>query len=75
MSLKTTFNQMAYDEFLADHIRSVLQAKQVAFEKKKMMGGICFMVDDKMCVGTDQDKRTSLNRFMARIGTRYMMRL
>lgn len=59
---------MAYDEYLADRIRSVLRSKQVAFEEKKMMGGICFMVDDKMCVGADQEKNTGRNRLMARVG-------
>lgn len=42
---------MAYNELLADRIAMVLKEKQVAFEAKKMMGGICFLVDDKMCVG------------------------
>jgi len=47
---------MAYDEFLADRIRGVLMRKQVSFEEKKMMGGLCFMVDGKMCVGVEKDK-------------------
>ena len=42
---------MAYDEFLADRISKVLQEKKVTFEAKKMMGGLCYLVDDKMCVG------------------------
>ena len=42
---------MAYDEFLADRIRAVLQSKKISFEEKKMMGGLCYMVDDKMCLG------------------------
>ncbi len=46
---------MAYDEFTADCIRKVLHEKHVTFEEKKMMGGICFLVDDKMCVGLNQD--------------------
>ena len=46
---------MAYDEFLADRIRSVLQSKKIAFEEKKMMGGLCYMVEDKMCVGVVKD--------------------
>ena len=52
---------MAYDEFLADRIRSVLQSRKVAFEEKKMMGGLCYMVEDKMCVGVVK------NNLMARI--------
>lgn len=42
---------MAYDEFLAERIRLVFRQKQVPYEEKKMMGGIVFMVDDKMCAG------------------------
>ena len=42
---------MAYDEYLADRMRSVLKEKNVNFHEKKMMGGLTFMVDDKMCVG------------------------
>lgn len=53
---------MAYDENLADRIRHILQEKQVDFYKKKMFGGLCFMVNDKMCVGIVKQK------LMARIG-------
>ena len=42
---------MAYDEFLADRIRVILKEKQVSFDERKMMGGICYMVNDKMCLG------------------------
>lgn len=42
---------MSYSELLADRIRRNLQEKKTSFEEKKMMGGLCFMVDDKMCVG------------------------
>ncbi len=42
---------MAYDELLADRVRQVLNRKKVISVEKKMMGGLCFMVDDKMCVG------------------------
>lgn len=45
---------MAYDEYLADRIRIILKRK-TGFEEKKMMGGLCFMVDDKMCVGVVND--------------------
>lgn len=52
---------MAYSEFLADRVRRIFQEKQTAFEEKKMMGGLCFLVDDKMCVGVHEE------RLMARI--------
>ena len=42
---------MAYDEHLADRINKTLKDKNISFEEKKMMGGLCFLVDDKMCVG------------------------
>ena len=42
---------MAYSEQLADRIRISLKTKHINFIEKKMMGGLCFMVDDKMCVG------------------------
>ena len=41
---------MAYDETLADRIREFLvELPQV--EEKQMMGGLAFMVNNKMCVG------------------------
>ena len=42
---------MAYNELLADRLRQALHDRKVHFEEKKMMGGLTFMVDDKMCVG------------------------
>ena len=46
---------MAYNEYLSDRITQVLKQKGIPFEDKKMMGGIAFMVDDKMCVGVVKD--------------------
>ncbi len=37
-------------------------------EEKKMMGGLIFMVNEKMCVGVDMDKKTGLDRLMVRVG-------
>lgn len=42
---------MAYDEYLADRMRHVFSEKKIIAEEKKMMGGLGFMVDDKMCIG------------------------
>lgn len=53
---------MAYNEFLADRIRSAFRNKRVRFEEKKMMGGLCFLVNGKMCIGVEKEK------LMARIG-------
>lgn len=59
---------MPYDEFLADRIKRVFKDKSVAFEAKKMMGGLCFMVDGKMCCGIHIDKKYGDSLLMARIG-------
>ncbi len=52
---------MAYDEELAERVRRIFADRNVAFEEKRMMGGLCFMVDGKMCVGVENE------RLMARI--------
>ena len=59
---------MAYAEYLADRIKKVLQEKKVIFEARKMMGGLCFMVDEKMCCGIHYDKKKETDLLMARIG-------
>lgn len=46
---------MAYDEHLAARIDGVLKEKRVRFEAKKMMGGLCYMINDKMAVGVVKD--------------------
>jgi TfoX/Sxy family transcriptional regulator of competence genes len=53
---------MAYNEYLADRIRNAMSDANSAFEEKKMMGGLTFMVKNKMCVGVVKDE------LMARIG-------
>lgn len=45
---------MAYDERLAEKIREALSGRRV--EEKKMMGGLTFMVNGKMCVGVHTDR-------------------
>ena len=47
---------MAYDEELADRVRRIFADRSVAFEEKRMMGGLCFMVDGKMCVGVEKER-------------------
>lgn len=59
---------MPYNEFLADRIRRVFGEKRVSFTEKKMMGGLCFMVDDKMCCGIHFDKKKNSDLLMARVG-------
>lgn len=58
---------MAYSEHLVERIR--LRLRKVNVNKElKMMGGLIFMVNDKMCVGVDIDKKTGLDRLMVRVG-------
>ncbi|PCE63122.1 TfoX/Sxy family protein [Sediminicola luteus] len=59
---------MAYDEFLAERIRQRLGQAKLPLRELKMMGGLCFMVDDKMCMGVLQQKGTGRDFIMARIG-------
>lgn len=54
---------MSYDRLLEQRIRRVFDSKGVKHEAKRMMGGLCFMVESKMCVGVEK------NRLMARIGS------
>lgn len=53
---------MAFDTHLADRVHILLQQQGVDFYTKKMFGGLCFMVEDKMCVGILKDA------LMARVG-------
>jgi hypothetical protein len=59
---------MAYDEYLGDRITQILKTKNVAFFAKKMMGGLIFMVREKMCVGIHIDKKYGDSLLMAKIG-------
>jgi len=59
---------MAFDEYLADRVRRVISEHTSIIEEKKMMGGLIFMVNHKMCVGVDKDTKTGKDRLMARIG-------
>ena len=52
---------MAYNEKLADRTREIIALTHKNVEEKRMFGGLCFMVNDKMCVGVEQ------NRMMVRL--------
>lgn len=62
---------MAYDLYLVERIERYFIQKGVDFFTKKMMGGLVFMVDEKMCVAVDKDKKLQQDRLMARIGADY----
>ena len=59
---------MAFDVFLADRIRSVLNEEKLVYQEKKMMGGLIFMVNGKMCLGTHIDKKIGDSLLMLKIG-------
>ena len=47
---------MAYDEKLADRVRELISLTHKITEEKKMFGGLCFMVNDKMFVGVEKER-------------------
>ena len=47
---------MAYNEELAMRVRKVLAPHKKHIEEKNMMGGLTFMLRDKMCVGVLKDE-------------------
>ena len=53
---------VAYDELLEKRVRRFFQTRRIKPEVKRMMGGLCFMVNGKTCVGVEK------SRLMARIG-------
>lgn len=47
---------MAYNEHLADRIRQHLDARKVKYAEKRMFGGLCFLVADKMLLGVEKER-------------------
>ncbi len=47
---------MAYNEKLADRTRELIAITHKNVEEKKMFGGLCFMVNDKMCLGVEKER-------------------
>ncbi|MGZ5134550.1 MAG: TfoX/Sxy family protein [Flavitalea sp.] len=47
---------MAYNEKLADRTREIISLTHKKIVEKKMFGGLCFMVNDKMCVGVEHER-------------------
>ena len=45
-----------YNEKLADRTREIISLTHKKVIEKKMFGGLCFMVNDKMCVGVEQER-------------------
>lgn len=53
---------MAYDNHLEERITRIFEEQRRDVRKMKMMGGLCYMLDEKMCVGIVK------NQLMARVG-------
>lgn len=47
---------MAYNEKLADNVRELIALTHKKVEEKAMFGGLCFMVNDKMCIGVEKER-------------------
>ena len=47
---------MAYNEKLSDRVREIISLTHKNVEEKPMFGGLCFMVNEKMCVGVEKER-------------------
>jgi TfoX/Sxy family transcriptional regulator of competence genes len=47
---------MAYNEKLADRVWEMISLTHKNVEEKAMFGGLCFMVNDKMCGGVEKER-------------------
>jgi TfoX/Sxy family transcriptional regulator of competence genes len=47
---------MPYNEQLADRVRELIAEQTSNVEEKKMFGGLCFMVNQKMLVGVESER-------------------
>ena len=47
---------MSNNEKHAGWVREMIAEKESDVEEKKMFGGLCFMVNDKMCVGVKSER-------------------
>ena len=59
---------MAFDAYLADRIHNIMKDRSANYFTKKMMGGLIFMVNEKMACGIHYDKKKETDLLMARIG-------
>lgn len=53
---------MAYDTHLAERIDRIFADRKLAYHHLKMMGGLCYMLDEKMCCSIIK------KQLMARVG-------
>jgi TfoX/Sxy family transcriptional regulator of competence genes len=47
---------MSFNEKLADRTRELIAQTHSKVQEKRMFGGLCFMVNYKMCVGVEKDR-------------------
>ncbi len=47
---------MPFNEKMADRVREIILQTNHKIEEKKMFGGLCFMVNDKMCIGVESNR-------------------
>jgi TfoX/Sxy family transcriptional regulator of competence genes len=47
---------MAFSEYLADRVRFCLKENKAMFNEKKMFGGLCYFVEDKMLAGVFKEE-------------------
>ena len=47
---------MSFNENLADRTREIIAVTHKKVEEKRMFGGLCFMVNDKMCIGVEKER-------------------
>ena len=47
---------MAYNEKLANNVRELIATTHKNTEEKAMFGGLCFMVNEKMCLGIHKER-------------------
>lgn len=59
---------MPYDQHLVERVRRYFKEQNASFREIKMMGGVCMMVDEKMCVGMLFNKKVNSHLMMARVG-------
>lgn len=58
---------MAYNESIADRLREAFSEHDMDFAEKKMFGGMCILVDDKMCICTKTEKNTGDDNLLCRV--------
>ncbi len=59
---------MPYEEYVVERIERVLREKKVHFTTQKMMGGVVFLVNEKMLCATSIHKQHGVSTLMCRVG-------